>query len=101
DNSACEGCHVEIAAEWRQSLHHASFSDADFQRALAQDPDPFCSGCHAPESDGHTIPARADLGVACITCHVSSADVLAVPGTAPAPHPLTRAPDFATDAACA
>jgi len=97
DNSACEGCHTAIAAEWRQSLHHTSFIDADFQRALLRDPDPFCRGCHAPETD-------ARLGVACVTCHVTSDDVLATPGSraAPrAPHALTRTPEFGTDAACA
>jgi hypothetical protein len=94
DNAACEGCHAGIAAEWRQSLHHASFTDRDFQRAIAHEPDPFCLGCHAPERD-------AALGVACVTCHVTSADVLAVPGTARAPHALTRTPQLASEAACA
>jgi hypothetical protein len=97
DNAACEGCHTAIAAEWRSSLHHASFTDADFQRALVRDPDPFCRGCHGPEKD-------TKLGVACVTCHVTNADVLATPasaGSVAAPHPLTRTPTFATEAACA
>lgn len=96
DNAACEGCHTGIAAEWRQSLHRTSFTDADFQRGLTRDPDPFCRGCHAPESD-------PKLGVACVTCHVTNADVLATPGSSSstAPHALTRTPEFATNAACA
>ncbi|MBX3197907.1 MAG: hypothetical protein KF894_07155 [Labilithrix sp.] len=94
NNAACEGCHVEIAAEWRQSLHRSAFTDATFQRAFAIDPDPFCRDCHAAESD-------PKLGVACVTCHVTNADVLAVPGERRAPHPLTRSPEFATEAACA
>lgn len=94
DNTACEGCHKAIAAEWRQSLHHTAFTDADFQRALPRDPDPFCRGCHAPESD-------PKLGVSCTTCHVTSADILAAPGSSHAPHALARTADFATEAACA
>ena len=94
DNAACEGCHAAIAAEWRQSLHRAAFTDADFQRAIAIDPDPFCRGCHAPESD-------PNLGVACVTCHVTSGDVLAAPGGPKSPHPVTRSAAFATETACA
>jgi hypothetical protein len=94
DNRGCEGCHASIAAEWRQSLHHTSFTDPDFQRAIGHEPDPFCRGCHAPERD-------EALGVGCVTCHVTSVEVLAVPGTRAAPHALTRTPEFASDAACA
>ena len=95
DNAGCEKCHSAIAAEWRQSLHHTSFTDADFQRGLARDPDPFCGGCHAPESD-------PKLGVACVTCHLTSGDVLATPvNSSTAPHALTRSSAFATNAACA
>ncbi len=93
NNASCEGCHASIAAEWRQSLHRAAFTSGDFQRAFVRDPDPFCRGCHAPEND-------ATLGVACITCHVTSGDVLAVSGTTRAPHALSRVPEFATEAAC-
>ncbi len=78
-------------------MHHTSFTDADYQRALPRDPDPFCRGCHAPETD-------PKLGVACVTCHVTNAEVLAAPGSSPAraaPHAVTRTPAFATSEACA
>lgn len=95
DNASCERCHTQIAAEWRQSLHRASFTDKDFQRAIGIEPEPFCKGCHAPERD-------AAIGVACVTCHVPERGaVLAAPGAAAAPHPLTRSAAFATEAACA
>lgn len=97
DNAACESCHTAIAGEWQKSLHHTSFTDADFQRAIPRDPDPFCRGCHAPETD-------PKLGVACTTCHVTSAEILAAPASSAsgrAPHPLTRTAEFATEAACA
>lgn len=57
----CSSCHVAEAAEWASSLHRASFTDADFQRAFAREPLAFCEGCHAPR-------AREE-GVTCIHCH--------------------------------
>lgn len=92
--AGCETCHADIAAEWRSSLHHTSFTDVTFQRAFAEEPDPFCKGCHAPEED-------AALGVGCVTCHVTDGDVLAVPGDRRAPHALARSGAFAGVAACA
>jgi hypothetical protein len=72
ENQRCESCHVEIAREWRQSLHAQSHSDPVYQRALAVEPLPFCQGCHAPEADPEQPVAAAvgEVGVACVTCHV-------------------------------
>src|SRR4051812_1823961 len=47
-NAACAGCHVEIAAEWEASLHHASATDPLYLRAFALEPLAFCRECHAP-----------------------------------------------------
>lgn len=44
----CGGCHAAQTAEWASSLHHASFTDGDFQRAFAREPLAFCESCHAP-----------------------------------------------------
>lgn len=97
-NASCEGCHTAIAAEWRASLHRVSFTDETFQRAIGREPDPFCVGCHAPETD-------QTLGVGCVTCHVPSRAILASPAhgstSRKAPHDLVRTPAFATEAACA
>src|SRR5689334_7744989 len=73
-NASCEGCHADIAAEWRASQHHVSFTEPFFQRALAIEPMPFCRGCHAPEADPRVPPppSLAELGVGCITCHLTS-----------------------------
>lgn len=70
-NDRCEGCHAEIAAEWRGSLHRRAYVDPEFARALAREPQPFCRGCHAPEADPKVRPppALAALGVGCVTCH--------------------------------
>ncbi len=69
-NAACEGCHVDIANEWRASLHRDSHSDPSYQRAFALEPLAFCTRCHAPEADANgPLAETASLGAACVTCH--------------------------------
>jgi hypothetical protein len=101
-NRGCEGCHADIAQEWRASWHARSETDAAYQRAFALEPLPFCQGCHAPEAAPHLpVPAAAvQLGVACVTCHVVGGQVLAAIrhedatkprlGVDAAPHPVVR-----------
>lgn len=105
ENAACEGCHREIAAEWRASLHRRAHTDPAYQRALAIEPLPFCRGCHAPEADPAADPPAdlASIGVGCVTCHITSGPALAAPreGAPPAPHPISRSPAFAGASACA
>jgi hypothetical protein len=100
-NTSCEGCHQEIAAEWRQSMHHAAWNDPIFQKAYAVEPLGFCRGCHAPESNPAKPPteAAAALGVGCTTCHVEAGHVVAT-HTAAAPHPVLADARLATTAAC-
>jgi hypothetical protein len=104
DNDACEGCHAVQAAQWRGSQHQTAYREPEFQRALANEPLPFCRGCHAPEADPRR-PASgwaADIGVGCVSCHVVGDAVLAGPGPdVAAPHPVRREATFATPAACA
>lgn len=77
-NAACESCHREVASEWRASLHRASHSDADYQRAFSIEPLAFCTACHAPEAIPEAPePARAALGVGCVTCHAPGTDARA------------------------
>jgi hypothetical protein len=107
DNARCEGCHADIAAEWRSSLHRASYVDPPYRRALAIEPTPFCRGCHAPEAaaDRDVPEALGAIGTACVTCHVTGDTVLAAPRAhaAPegAPHRLSRDARFASADACA
>lgn len=110
-NAACEGCHLEIAAEWRSSLHHHAYTDATYARALAREPTAFCRGCHAPEADPARAapPSLARLGVGCISCHAPNHAglddaVWAGPGDGAdprAPHPVRRSADFAGVPGCA
>ena len=111
-NATCEGCHVQIADEWRDSWHARSQTDAAYQRAFALEPLQFCQGCHAPEADpALPVPlVAARLGVGCVTCHVIGDAVLAAsvrPKAAPdlakepAPHPVLRDARLDGNAACA
>ncbi len=104
ENARCEGCHTEIAVEWRASQHRSSFTDPVFQAALAVEPRPFCRGCHAPEDPGATTEGGAHtLGVGCVTCHLAGDVVLAAPSTGLglAPHRVARTEAFAGPGACA
>ena len=105
-NATCTTCHTEIAAEWRASFHARSQRDEAYQRAFALEPLPFCQGCHAPEADAFKpVPElAAELGVGCVTCHVTGDHVLAIAReafAAQAPHAVTRAAEFAGVGACA
>lgn len=108
-NQACEGCHVEIAVEWRASLHRQAFTDPEFARALAREPQPFCRGCHAPEADPAGAPPAelAALGVGCVTCHAppgapAGAVLAASEGTRGAgAHAVIGSAAFAGPGACA
>ena len=103
-NRLCEGCHAEIAAEWRQSFHRSAYTDRAFQRAERLEPLPFCRACHAPEADP-LRPASGwakEAGVACVTCHLFGEHI--VTGTEQrsgrAPHPVVYDPRLAGDGAC-
>ncbi|MEP7051915.1 MAG: multiheme c-type cytochrome [Pseudomonadota bacterium] len=104
-NASCTGCHAQIAAEWRESFHARSQRDEAYQRAFKLEPLPFCQGCHAPETSAfQPVPAQAaDLGVGCVTCHLTDSHVLAVANAASpntAPHALSRSAAFAGTSAC-
>lgn len=108
-NTTCEGCHADIAREWRDSLHAAAHTDAVYQRALEIEPLAFCQGCHAPEANPHEpVPASAArLGVACVTCHVLGGEIAGTAraplrGTgAASPHPVVRDGRLDSSVACA
>jgi hypothetical protein len=108
-DARCEGCHEDVAAEQRASLHSLSWRDPPFVRAFTVEPLPFCQSCHAPEAaPGAPVPETlASLGTGCVTCHVRGGTVLAAPlreGDAEertAPHVLARDARFPGPGACA
>lgn len=67
--AGCATCHAEEAREWEGSLHHASFSDGDFQKSFAVEPLDFCFSCHAPQATSRSDVAGAARGVGCASCH--------------------------------
>ncbi len=106
-NARCEGCHAEIAEEWRGSFHRRAYSDPMVQSQLSREPFAFCKGCHAPEASpaGGDPEERRIMGVGCVTCHVVGDQILAVPKAKGADndgehHALTRTPAFEGQAAC-
>lgn len=86
DIDTCEGCHVEIAEQWRTSAHaFASFNNPIYRASVerfrgqeqGRERSRFCAGCHDPallldaamdESVAATDP-RAHAGVTCLACH--------------------------------
>ncbi|HLM74780.1 MAG TPA: multiheme c-type cytochrome, partial [Polyangiaceae bacterium] len=127
-NATCEACHKDEADEWRRSRHREANTNAAYRAAFAVEPSAFCTGCHAPEADlanpkananvntnintgtnknkNTKIPERAvsELGVGCVTCHITEEGVV-LAGTASsagaAPHPLRRSAEFTKAGACA
>lgn len=107
-NEGCVACHRDVAASWQGSLHQRADIEPAYQRSFALEPLPFCRSCHAPEADPmqEEPAAVAEIGVACVTCHVTSdAGVLAAPSKnasdGRAPHGIVRSPEFASASACA
>lgn len=65
----CASCHPAETEEWEASLHHASFTDHDFQQSFAKEPADFCFHCHAPEATSRADTHGAARGVGCASCH--------------------------------
>ena len=105
DNQGCVDCHPDAAATWEGSLHQRAWVEPAFQTSYAREPLEFCRGCHAPRADPALEPPAelAALGVDCVSCHVREGEIHTGPASAdakPAPHALTREPDFG-ETACA
>lgn len=104
----CEGCHLDVAAEWGESLHARAFRNAVFQAEFAPHPSEECVACHAPLSTDLVAPARLDTdqGITCISCHLDGdGHILAGArrshaGTA-APHTVVRSRQLGSVAQCA
>jgi len=88
---SCIECHEPIAAEWRESFHFRSLSGPFWQRIRDKGVDRIyevlritCMNCHAPANvpdlAGNTHPVQRDasvqLGVDCVSCHVSEQGIV-------------------------
>lgn len=108
-NATCVRCHVEEAREWQSSYHGKSATNPAFREAFGIEQVAFCRGCHVPEADpAHEPPAAvADIGVSCVTCHVTEPGTVlaALTGSPerlaePAPHPVQRSAAFSATGGC-
>jgi hypothetical protein len=82
---ACESCHAEIAAQWRESAHAAASFDnplyrvsvEGFRDAQGGRASRMCGGCHdvallvdgAMDEPVRPDDRRAHAGVSCLVCH--------------------------------
>ena len=80
----CGGCHTEIYAQWKGSMHSNAWTDPIYRAALnaiskasGGKADKFCMGCHTPigvvtgeaTPSGAGMSAIANRGVQCDVCH--------------------------------
>lgn len=108
----CATCHVEIAAEWRASIHAAAWTDVQFQKELAKDPEVgwLCINCHIPATgqqaelvepvpgspprDARRTPNPdydeqwQQEGITCLSCHWAEGAIAGPGRSTAAPHPV-------------
>ena len=97
----CIECHAPIAEEWRQSFHYQSLTGPFWTRinnkgfaTLFKTLRVPCKNCHAPANildlpQGSSPALRTDaleLGVDCVSCHVSTQGITGSGRTTDAPH---------------
>lgn len=118
----CAVCHVEIAREWRLSIHAQAWVDPQFQAEIGKSDNRWmCVNCHSPlllQQDRLPVglidddverplwvrnerfdPELRDEGLNCAGCHVRE-DGIHGPGLADSvpPHPVVSDPRFRPDA---
>ncbi len=92
EDERCAGCHAAQTAEWRESMHHASFTSRDFQASWQHEPREYCIDCHAPRRALGAIGLQA--GVGCVECHDGLAEHLLAPTRAPTTRSCVPCHDF-------
>lgn len=118
---SCIECHAPIAEEWRGSFHFRSVTGPWWGRIRRKNADDVfdllrvpCMGCHAP-ADALGAPAGAppaerrsdrELGVDCVSCHVTERGIVGPGRFVAAPHPVIpddrfRDPALTSEALCA
>jgi hypothetical protein len=85
DSSTCADCHMDVAAQWKTSVHAlASFDNPvyrvaveSFRKRAGNDKSRFCAGCHdisllvtgGMADEIRPDDVRAHSGIGCRTCH--------------------------------
>ncbi len=121
ERSSCLECHSPIADEWRESFHFRSLTGPFWQRIRDKGFDDLfaslrvpCVNCHAP-ANVLDLPERShprertqdrELGVDCVSCHVSKEGIRGPGRSVDAPHEVIadirfRDPELASTTICA
>ncbi|MGB0591093.1 MAG: hypothetical protein ACPGU1_15565 [Myxococcota bacterium] len=122
--TACGGCHVTIAEEWRGTGHGRATTDPLYVADLEANGAPyFCDHCHAPLVEQRTettsglwavwptltprtapnprhVEGLRHEGVTCVACHQRDGAIVGTFETALAPHPVTVNKALGTEATC-
>ena len=86
DVELCEGCHMDVAAQWRSSAHGRSSFDNTWYRSavdrfreqVSPEASRFCAGCHDPmlllsgkidQPEVSPEDPLAHAGITCLVCH--------------------------------
>jgi hypothetical protein len=106
--AACGICHLEVYAEWEQSLHHRAWTNSNVREETNDFAQAACRPCHSPlpvlVSGLDRAPDFRDFnqpdGVHCLSCH-GLADGVAAARTVPdAPCRPRYAPDLLRAQSC-
>ncbi len=121
--SDCGACHQEIYKEWQVSVHAHAWTDVQFQKELAKDPEVgwVCINCHTPAADQQAEiavatgdvrnPERSENpnfssewqqeGITCMSCHWGEEGAIRGPyGDTSAPHPVQHDPGLQDSELC-
>jgi hypothetical protein len=104
--AACVGCHPAVHADWAQSRHGLSWTNAIFQREYKDRPLEWCVHCHAPLTEQLAEVRRgggplANEGVNCAVCHVREGRIVAKSHSPASPHDTDARADFGGPGYCA
>lgn len=81
DYQTCAECHIDVVADWQDSIHATTYHSPAFQDAIADGADSSCLECHTTCYSPVTGEVGAE-GVTCEACH----------GTTPENHPEEPVP---------
>ena len=81
DYQTCAECHIDVVADWQDSIHATTYHSPAFQDAIADGVDSSCLDCHTTCYSPVTGEIGAE-GVTCEACH----------GTTPKNHPEEPVP---------
>jgi nitrate/TMAO reductase-like tetraheme cytochrome c subunit len=104
ESIACNTCHAQVVAEWKDTAHALAWVDEEYREQLEDKKKPeSCYGCHIPKPLMQAEltskpPARDDerhLGIRCESCHLDADGAMLGPrGTPTAAHASRKSEAF-------